>query len=389
MEEYTPARPEATREGLVLGSWAVRGTRRLASALIVGTALAPACGGGGPTSPGPGATPAPSGSAVSGVVFYDENANGVLDAGEDVRLPGVTVNVGGRTGSSTAGGAFTVTNVPAGAQTARAQSLPPYFLAGASPSITVPAGAPVFVPAVLPVGTNRTNRYIAFGDSLSSGEGSSNDDGYRGILEANLGAYWGRAEVRDEGQAGTRSNAGDARLEGVLAREKPAYTLILYGTNDWNELECKTDFPCFTIDSLRSMIQQAKARNSLPVVGTIPPVNTAYADRSPPERQDWVKRMNDLIRPMVVQENALLADLHAAMLKEGDVTALFSDHVHPNDRGYEIIAREWFRAITQPSAGASSLAEEPLDLDSLFVPPVAAPFRPSVRGRAEKARPSR
>ena len=240
------------------------------------------------------------------------------------------------------------------------------------------------------MGTNRANRYIAFGDSISAGEGSSGDDGYRGYLEANLRVYWGgRAEVRNEGQAGTRSNAGESRIDGVLARDKPAYTLILYGTNDWNELECKVEFPCFTIDSLRSMIRQAKGRNSLPVVGTIPPVNTTYADKSPPERQDWVKRMNDLIRPMVVQENALLADLHAAMLKEGDVTALFSDHVHPNDRGYQVMAGAWFRAITTPSAGASALAEEPLELDSLFARPPAVPAGRSGRQRPEGARPSR
>ena len=181
MEEYTPTRPEATRERLVLVCEAVRRPQTFAS-LIVAALLASACGGGGPTSPGGGATPAPVGSPVSGVVFYDENANGILDAGEDVRLPGATVNVGGRTASSSAGGAFTVTNVPDGAQTARAQTLPPYFLAGTAQAIAVPqtAGAPVFVPAVLPVGTNRANRYIAFGDSISAGEGSSGDDGYRG-----------------------------------------------------------------------------------------------------------------------------------------------------------------------------------------------------------------
>ena len=376
----------------MLVSWAVRGRSRFASMVLLAAALAPACGG-GPTAPGGGGggpTP-PPGTPVSGVVFYDENGNGIFDSGEDVRLPGATVNVGGRTAASTAGGAFTVANVPAGAQTARAQSLPPYFLAGTAQSVTVPqtAGAPVFVPAVLPVGTNRTNRYIAFGDSLSAGEGSSDGGGYRDYLEAELAAYWGRAELRNDGQAGTQSNAGESRLDGVLARERPAYTLILYGTNDWNELECKVEFPCFTIDSLRSMIRQAKDRNSLPVVGTIPPVNPAFADKAPPERQDWVKRMNDLIRPMVAQENALLADVHAAMLKEGDLTAIFTDHVHPNDRGYQIMAHEWFRAIVTPSAGASNLSGEPLDLDSLFVPPLAAPAVRSGRGRLESARPSR
>jgi len=357
----------------VLISWAVRSSRPLAPwAPIVALVLVPACGGGGsPTAPGPTPAPAPSGTPVAGVVFYDENANGVLDAGEGVRLPGATIGVGGRTGTSGAGGAFSVTNVPAGAQTARAQSLPPYFLAGAAVPVTVPqaAGAPVFVPAVLPVGTNRPNRYIAFGDSLSAGEGSSDDEGYRSYLEAGLRAFWGRAEVSNDGQAGTQSNAGEARLDGVLAREKPAYTLVLYGTNDWNELECKVDFPCFTIDSLRSMIRQAKDRNSMPVVGTIPPVNPAYADKSPPERQDWVKRMNDLIRPMVAQEGALLADVHAAMLKEGNLTGLFTDHVHPNDRGYQIMAGEWFRAITTASASAAGLAAEPFELDALFAPP--------------------
>jgi lysophospholipase L1-like esterase len=257
--------------------------------------------------------------------------------------------------------------------------------------VTVPqtAGLPIFVPAVLPVGTNRTNRYIAFGDSLSAGEGSSDNGGYRGYLEADLRAYWGRAEIKNEGQAGTQSDAGESRLDGVLARDRPSYTLILYGTNDWNELDCKVEFPCFTIDSLRSMIRQAKDRNSMPIVGTIPPVNPAYADKAPPERQDWVKRMNDLIRPMVAQENAVLADIHAAMLKEGDLPAIFTDHVHPNDRGYQIMAHEWFRAITTPSTGASNLSGEPLDLDSLFVSPAAAPSLRSGPGRAERARPSR
>jgi acyl-CoA thioesterase-1 len=330
-------------------------------------------------------TPTP-GTPVSGVVFYDENGNGAVDGGEEVRLPGVTVNVGGRTGSSTAGGAFTVTGVPAGSQQARAQTLPPFFLAGAGPSVSVPqaAGATVFVPAALPIGSNRTNRYLAFGDSISAGEGSSDGGGYRNWLDADLRAYWGKAELRNGGVSGTRSTAGDSRIDGVLARERPAYTLILYGTNDWNDPDCKDAFPCFTIDSLRSMIRQAKDRNSLPVLGTIPPVNTTFADRSPPERQDWVKRMNDLVRPLADQEGVPLADLHAAMLREGELAALFVDHVHPNDRGYQIIGREWFRAITTATAAATALGDEPVtstDFRALDGFPSSFPATGITRGR--------
>ena len=353
---------------------------RTVALLVALPLLALACGGGGSsTGPNPVPTPTPvPGTPVSGVVFYDENGNGALDSGEDVRLPGVTVSVGGRTGRSAGGGAFTVEGVASGGQTANAQALPPFFLPGAGTAVTVPQaqGAPAFVPATLPIGVNRANRYIAFGDSISAGVGSSDDAGYRSWLEAGLRSYWGEGEVRNEGVDGSRSSAGEQRLDPVLARERPAYTLILYGTNDWNDLECKTDFPCFTIDALRSMIQQAKARNSLPVLGTIPPVNPAYADRSPPERQEWVARMNDLVRPLAAQEGAVLADIHAAMLRGGDLTTLFDDHVHPNDRGYEIMGREWFRAITTASAAAAALAGEPLDLPAPGAPPAVSVTRP-------------
>jgi lysophospholipase L1-like esterase len=323
---------------------------------------------------------------VSGFVFYDENANGVLDGTESVRLPGVTVNVGGRTGQSAAGGAFTVTGVATGSQTARLQTAPPFFLAGPGAGVSVPqpSSPPLFLPAILPTGTNTPNRYMAFGDSISAGEGSSDDTGYRSWLQADLQAYWGEAELRNEGQAGTRSNAGERRLDGVLARTRPAYTLILYGTNDWNDLECKVAFPCYTVDALRSMIRQAKDRHSLPVLGTIPPVNPTFADRAPPERQDWVKRMNELVRPLAAQEGAALADIHAAMLREPDLAALFTDHVHPNDRGYQVIAREWFRAITTASTSAARLGE-PIDLDEVSF----APLGGAVAGRLSPARPPR
>ena len=64
--------------------------------------------------------------------------------------------------------------------------------------------------------------------------------------------------------------------------------------------------------------------------------------------------MNDLIRPMARQEGAVLVDLHAAFVKQGDLSQLFSDHVHPNDRGYALMADEWFKAITGPVAGTSA-----------------------------------
>ena len=62
-----------------------------------------------------------------------------------------------------------------------------------------------------------------------------------------------------------------------------------------------------------------------------------------------------LIRDLAASEGALLVDLEAAFLREPDLSSLFADHVHPNDRGYKIMADEFFRAITRPRGTESSL----------------------------------
>jgi hypothetical protein len=91
------------------------------------------------------------------------------------------------------------------------------------------------------------------------------------------------------------------------------------------------------------------------VVGTIIPANPAVVDRQGPERNEWVARMNDLIRPMVREEGAVLADPHALFLEQPSLEDLFVDHVHPNDDGYRLIARAFFEALTG-TGGAETAA---------------------------------
>jgi lysophospholipase L1-like esterase len=291
---------------------------------------------------------------LNAVVFYDENGNGSLDAGENVRLPGVTVTAGGQTAvSAQGGGQVVVSGLPSGTITASIQAgtLPPYYLAGGPVSVALPQapGARVALPARLPIGSNRPNRYLGFGDSITVGEGSTTGDGYRALVTSELRAYWGAAEVIADGASGSRTANGAERMGAPLVINRPAYTLILYGTNDWNNLACRDQFPCDTVDNIRSMIRQCREFRSLPIVGTIPPVNPAFVDRDAEARNQWVASMNALIRPMVSQEGAVLADVHAAFLREPNLTALFADRLHPNDRGYQVLGREWVRAITTPA----------------------------------------
>jgi len=300
------------------------------------------------------------------VVFYDVNANALQDGDEDAVVPGATVQIQDSSAVTVASTGAATLRAPAGSWTASFNTPPAYYQAGPSVAVTVPVGdgQPVRLPATLPIGKNRPNVYMAFGDSITDGDGSSDEAGYRNRLQAKLDAWFGEGSIENQAIGGTRSNAGAERINDSLASVHPAYTLILYGTNDWNDSRCRNAFPCFTVDSLRRMVRAAKDRHSLPVVSTIIPSNTGYDARVPPARNVWVASMNELIVQMGHEEGAVVADPFTAFMAVPDFHTLMFDHVHPNDAGYDILTQVWFDAITQPFVAATSGAARPL-----FLPP--------------------
>lgn len=311
--------------------------------------LACACGGGNGGGPsGPSRVPTHTFTAV---VFYDEVQNGVIDPQEAVRIPNAQVTVGSVSGRTDGAGRVTLT-VPEGQQTLTVvpDSLPPHYTAAALP-LTVPPVGDVPVATTLPLGARIVrNKYMGFGDSLTFGT-------YEAQLENLLRAHFGAATVVDEGVSGTRSQAGAFRIADALDYARPAYTLILYGTNDWNELACKDDrFPCYTIDSLRGMIREAKAVGSLPFLATLPPVNVGFNEQAPQDREDWIKKMNDEIRKLGRAEGVVVVDMHKAFTSSANPKALFIDYVHHSREGQNLLAQEFFKAITQRQAASAGFS---------------------------------
>lgn len=318
--------------------------RAAASWATAALAALSACGGGG----GPATPPAPVPTySLSVVVFYDENGNRVLDSRESVRLPGVVVTAGGQRATTAAGGTATLAGVPGGAQQVAvdASSLPPYYQAAAL-DVQIPQVSQIVFPVTLPIGSNTPNNYMGFGDSITVGEGSRDGTGYLGPLQRRLVEHFGAATMINAGVEATRSNTGASRIDRNLDLNTPAYCLIQYGTNDWNDASCRNNFPCFTIDSLRAIVQSCKAKRTLPLLATIIPSNTGFNAFAPPSREEWVHMMDALVRDLARQESVVLVDLEAAFLAQGDLGRLFVDHVHPNDAGYQLMANTFFTAIT-------------------------------------------
>lgn len=328
-----------------------------AAAVMVG--LLAACGGGDSTT-GPGPTPSGGSADVSVVVFYDENANGSLDAAERVRLPDVVVRVGGLTARTAGGsGRATLASLGSGTQTATvdATTLPAFYTADPV-NFRVPVTGDVVVPARLPIGTNHPNTYMSLGDSITEGRNFPGDDSYLGGLESRLrGRFGGSPTLINEGRGSTRTNQGADLVVPLLNSNRPAYTLILYGTNDWNRTECnrldRLNTTCYTIPSLRTIVRSVKAASSLPVLATIPPCNEGFNVLAPPQRNAWVSAVDAQIRELARQEGAALADVEASFYAYGRYEELFVDHVHPNDTGQERIAEAFFQAIARGGVGAA------------------------------------
>ncbi|MBK5257019.1 MAG: SGNH/GDSL hydrolase family protein [Vicinamibacteria bacterium] len=298
------------------------------------------------------AAPTPTSRNVTFVAFLDENRNGVLDDPETIRIPGAEILFGGVAGKTAATTGSFALDVLQSTQTlsVNPSSLPPYYRAPDPATVTPPLSGPLNVPIALPLGAGATaGVYLSFGDSITNGQvGVGDGQGYTGQLERMLAEHFSKARVINDGVDSSSSERGDERIIASLIGGRPAFTLILYGTNDWGDTRC-SDIPCFTISSLRSIVRKVKAEGGYPFVGTLLMTNVGFDFRASPQRNSWILAQNDLIRQMAVEENVVLVDLHLAFERAGvPLGDLFVDYIHPSALGYTVMARTWFDAITKP-----------------------------------------
>jgi len=317
------------------------------------------CGGGPGTPSGP-TDPGEPTYQVTVTLFYDENGNGQLDGAEGARVPGVEVVIGAGSGVSAPGtGQAVVTGIRAGSFQVqlRTGTIPLYYQPGPEIPVQVPGAASVQYPLTLPIGGNKANVYLGYGDSITFGDGSSDGNGYVLKLQNFLGPYFARAEVRQRGREGDTSQEGADNARRTMREERAAYTLVLIGTNDWTDnvpSGCQDDASrCDTIDNLRTILGWVKTWDSLPVLSTLTPANPAVN----PGRNAWIDDINAGIRVLAQQEGAILVDANAAFKARGDVSQLFDDDVHPNDLGYEVLAEAWFDGIRRGRSAAASSRE--------------------------------
>ena len=157
---------------------------------------------------------------------------------------------------------------------------------------------------------------LAFGDSLTYGTGASKNNAYPAVLERLLDR-----RVINAGIPGEISSNGLLRLPGLIERHRPDLIIICHGGND---ILRKLDLSK-TSNNIQQMIDLAKNNNSLVVLVGVPQfglfLNTA------PFYKELAKKNNIPI------SDDILGDIIGN-------NSLKSDHIHPNNKGYQILAED-------------------------------------------------
>lgn len=140
--------------------------------------------------------------------------------------------------------------------------------------------------------------------------------------------------VLNRGRGGETTGDGLARLPEVLASDRPGVVLLLEGTND----ALAGVRPGLIVAHLREMVRQVRAAGAIPPLGTVLP---DFAEDDIQARAT-IAAVNAQLLAVAAEEEARLVDTFAAL---NDPLLMGEDGFHPNQAGYDALARAWFPAV--------------------------------------------
>ena len=162
---------------------------------------------------------------------------------------------------------------------------------------------------------------VCFGDSLTAGYGASRGNDYPSQLSKLLGR-----PVINAGVSGDTTRDALERLEKDVLSKEPGIVFITLGGNDLKNRSPADE----AFGNLSLIIQEIQGVGAMVVLGgiDIPLYGRGFGDRY----RELASRTGAVLVPNV---------LHGIIGNR----KLMSDPIHPNDAGYEIIARMFYDAV--------------------------------------------
>ncbi len=171
-----------------------------------------------------------------------------------------------------------------------------------------------------------TATILAFGDSLTYGTGTNHKNAY----PAQLALLTGH-KVINAGIPGEISSKGLMRLPGLIKQYQPELIILCHGAND---ILRKMDLE-ETRDNIQQMIELAKLNNSQVILIAVPEFGL-FLNSSP-------------LYKTLAEQNNIPIDNDTLGEIIGNA-ALKSDAIHPNKKGYRLLAEKIFLLLQQTGA---------------------------------------
>ena len=163
--------------------------------------------------------------------------------------------------------------------------------------------------------TNPTVRsVVAISDSLGTGFGIATP--WPNRLATGLGV-----NVNNNSVSGEQTSYGVGIIGNLIDQHQPTHVVILLGTNDAIRGSVSN-----AIANLQAMVDAARARNVIPIVGTLPPITRSSTENA---------RAAEISTGIRGLSGAVVAEVRGAL---GNGSLYIVDGVHPNAAGQQVIA---------------------------------------------------
>jgi len=157
-------------------------------------------------------------------------------------------------------------------------------------------------------------RVIAFGDSLVEGVGASTGRDLASLLSARIGV-----PIINAGRSGDTTASALGRLDSAVLSRNPRVVIIVLGGND----ALRRVPPSETFTNLEAIVGRIRRRGAAVILAGLS--FGAFTDT-------YGHRYKDVARRTASE---LVPDILGGVLGHPD---LMADQIHPNDRGYQMIA---------------------------------------------------
>ncbi len=198
-------------------------------------------------------------------------------------------------------------------------------------------------------------RIVCLGDSVTKAvrPGVDADQTFCARLEKMLHAQGADVAIINAGVGGNTTADALRRLDHDVLAKKPHYVVIMFGLNDsWID-EGRTTSRV-SVEEYRKNLQTMAAALTARGIGVILMTpNPALTPKYPPERNRTLKPYVEVVRALTRgnTERAVLIDVYqrfAELAIEGaDLNAYFTDGMHPNPAGQQIIADMLAESFTE------------------------------------------